>query len=120
MVAGMSHSSYLTFAMKVTKAAKITIVCDPATDADGRGPGAGLNEPWKRVGDMDIPLGDTFGNDAAVVVMLSERDEAKVTKDYKHADVSKNEDFVLFKTMNFVSKTRNCVLITRNCCIQND
>jgi hypothetical protein len=88
---GMAHSSYLTFAMKVTKAEKITIVCDPDTDDKGRGPGAGVDEPWVRVGDQKVPLGESFASDDAVVDKLKERDAAKAGKDYKQADVLRDQ-----------------------------
>jgi tRNA (adenine57-N1/adenine58-N1)-methyltransferase len=87
---GMSHSSYLTFAMKVTTAEKITLPSHlleaAAENAKDHG-GARSNESWLRVGETGGgSIGPGSAEEKSVSELLSERDGAKRTKDYGSAD----------------------------------
>lgn len=94
---GMSHSSYLTFAMKVTTADKVTIPAHMLETAEAQRPGARATEPWLRVGEAVDPGSDGAGivsgsaEEQSVIDLLSERDEAKRMKAYEAADAARDK-----------------------------
>jgi hypothetical protein len=93
----MSHSSYLTFAMKVTTADKVTIPAHMLETAEAQRPGARATEPWLRVGEAVDPGSDGAGivsgsaEEQSVIDLLSERDEAKRMKAYEAADAARDK-----------------------------
>ena len=92
---GMSHSSYLTFAMKATTTEKVAIPAHMLEAADTRPPAARSDEAWMRVGDATAPDGGAIvagsAEEQSVLELLSKRDEAKRTKAYDEADAAREE-----------------------------